>query len=109
MNIIDTYKNLLNYSRKAKRAEYILVNWGGIFILFFILFVLASQGFSEESLSIFSLILVLLFIPVTITTSIARCHDIGWSGWYLLLQFIPLVNIYIGIALLFFPSKNTNL
>ena len=71
----------------------------------FVIFILDIQGFSEESLGVIALILLLLLIPINITTAIARCHDLGWSGWCYLLVFVPVVNIIFPIVLLALPSK----
>ncbi|GBR16065.1 MULTISPECIES: DUF805 domain-containing protein [Asaia] len=52
-------------------------------------------------------LLISLFVLIaTISASIRRCHDCGWSGWAALLLLIP----FIGIAVLFFmkgdPDEN---
>ena len=105
MDLINNYKFLLDSSRKAKRFEYFLVSWCGLFFIAFVIFILDIQGFSEESLGVIALILLLLLIPINITTAIARCHDLGWSGWWYLLVFVPVANIILPIALLALPSK----
>jgi uncharacterized membrane protein YhaH (DUF805 family) len=33
--------------------------------------------------------------------SMKRCHDVDKSGWFSLLLFIPLVNLFLGLYLLF--------
>tara|TARA_B100000780_G_scaffold241017_1_gene183357 strand:+ start:519 stop:836 length:318 start_codon:yes stop_codon:yes gene_type:complete len=104
MDIINYYKYLLDYSRKAKRSEYIIVSFG-ILSLVAIGAILGSQGFSEDALMFIMVILYLLWIPISITTTIARCHDLGWSGWYILWSFIPIANLIFGICLLALPSK----
>jgi len=105
MNLFNNYKDLLDSSRKAKRLEYFLVSWCGLMFIAFVIFSLELQGFSEESLGVIALILLLLLIPINITTAIARCHDLGWSGWWYLLVFVPVANIILPIALLALPSK----
>jgi hypothetical protein len=34
-------------------------------------------------------------------TTIQRCHDIGWSGWAVLLNFIPFVNLFVMLMWIF--------
>jgi uncharacterized membrane protein YhaH (DUF805 family) len=50
-------------------------------------------------------VLVLLgYIPLfvlMILTAIQRCHDLGWSGWIVLLSFIPLINLPIMLMWIF--------
>ena len=43
------------------------------------------------------MLLVIAFFPALFTVTIRRLHDIGKSGWMLLLMFIPLVNFILMI------------
>jgi uncharacterized membrane protein YhaH (DUF805 family) len=36
---------------------------------------------------------------------VSRFHDIGWSGWFVLLMFVPLVDILALIFLLIMPGQ----
>ena len=47
----------------------------------------------------------LIGIPMIITGGIRRLHDRNHSGWYLLLAFVPLVNLAMILYLLFAPGK----
>jgi uncharacterized membrane protein YhaH (DUF805 family) len=47
----------------------------------------------------------LLQTYVVIIAGIRRLHDLNRSGWYLLLAFIPLVNLIMFIYLLAAPGK----
>ncbi len=38
-------------------------------------------------------VLSLVLLVPNLAVSVRRCHDIGWSGWRLLLGFIPLVQL----------------
>ena len=42
---------------------------------------------------------ILYFFPLFFSLMIRRLHDIGKSGWYFLLVFIPLVNFFIILCL----------
>jgi uncharacterized membrane protein YhaH (DUF805 family) len=44
-------------------------------------------------------------IYLVIIAGIRRLHDLNKSGWYLLLAFIPIVNIIMILYLLFAPGK----
>lgn len=39
-----------------------------------------------------------------IAMAIKRCHDRDKSGWWLLLGFIPIVNVYVLVSLYFLPG-----
>jgi uncharacterized membrane protein YhaH (DUF805 family) len=43
--------------------------------------------------------------PLTICIGIQRLHDLGKSGWFLLLAFVPLLNIVMMLYLLLSAGK----
>ncbi|MBR3631693.1 MAG: DUF805 domain-containing protein [Elusimicrobiaceae bacterium] len=54
---------------------------------------------------------VLMFLAqlALIPTQIKRLHDIGWSGWIILLALIPGINLILGLGLfLFSGTKGPN-
>lgn len=54
-------------------------------------------------------VLISLAQLALIPTQIKRLHDIGWSGWIILLALIPGVNLILGIGLfLFSGTKGPN-
>lgn len=42
---------------------------------------------------------------VTLTATIRRWHDLGYSGWFILIQYVPLANIWGFIMLLFIKGN----
>ena len=40
----------------------------------------------------------------SVSFSVQRLHDIGWSGWLVLLNFVPFVNIVFPFLMLFMPG-----
>lgn len=44
------------------------------------------------------------FIVFSIIVGIQRLHDMDKSGWLWLLNFIPLVNLYVMVLVIFFPG-----
>jgi Protein of unknown function (DUF805) len=41
---------------------------------------------------------------INLVLTIGRFHDIGLSGWWTLLTFIPIVNLFVLLFLLLWPS-----
>lgn len=75
------------------------VIWISIFIIVLIYCFNYIAGFENtKAYDINRLILLLLIISSTIYSSVAvhvkRCHDIGRSGWFVMLYLIPIVNIW---------------
>ncbi len=90
MSFMDSTKTCFQKSftiqGRASRSEY----W------FFYLFIIIAQiglgvvdGVAGTPLSL----LVLALLPAIICVSIRRMHDVGKSGWLLLIALIPLVNL----------------
>ncbi|BAQ77248.1 uncharacterized protein POS17_5554 [Pseudomonas sp. Os17] len=46
------------------------------------------------------------FIVVSIQISVQRLHDLGWSGWLWLLNFVPIVGSIFPLVLMVSPGSN---
>ena len=100
MAIIDGLRRWKDYSGRSDRKQF----WW--FYLFFVISIFICLAISLifisllllldlNSLGMFSLIfayLYLLFVPSMIALLIRRMHDVGKSGWFIL---IPLYNFYL--------------
>lgn len=90
---VDFWKNYVNFSGRSRRAAY----WYVVLMSLIIGIVLYAVGFAVPAV----MMLYYLYSLATLIPSIALCvrrlHDIGKSGWWWLLCFVPLVG---GIILL---------
>ena len=104
MNLIEAVKsvlhNYMNFSGRARRSEY----W--YWVLAIVLFSIAMShllmvgkmvlgGFPIMT-NVYTIVVSLLSISVTIR----RLHDIGKSGWWYVLNFIPFIGALIFLILL---------
>ena len=68
----------------------------------------AILGYGDGFLFAAAGVLIWLWVPfqiyVVIVAGIRRLHDLGRSGWYLLLAFIPLLNVVMLLYLIFAPG-----
>lgn len=87
------FKKYQNTKGRASRSEYW---WFYLFCIFLNIIACIIDLAIEES--IFTNLVGILLICPSITVGVRRLHDIGKSGWYLL---IPIYNIY----LLCLPSQ----
>ena len=90
-------KNYVVFEGRASRSEY------GWFILFLYLLILATGLIGGPEILKFT-ILPLIFPIISLT--VRRIHDIGKSGWWFLLVFVPGVIIIIPIILLIIDGED---
>jgi uncharacterized membrane protein YhaH (DUF805 family) len=90
MNGFEYFKLALSrysdFEGRSRRSEY----W--YFSLFYVVsMVLVSSFFGRFGIFLMMFVCVLGFIP-SLAVTIRRLHDIGKSGWYYLITFIPLIG-----------------
>ena len=112
MNFVDAVKSAFarfaDFATRSSRSEY----WW--FMLFYFLvglvvspieftieFSVFGQGMEMTS-GIIDLLVFLVFIVPTISVTGRRLHDIGRSGWWLLIVLIPLIG---ALILLYWAVK----
>ena len=101
--IENVFRNFINFSDRASRSEY----WW--FQLFFFV-ALATADFIDEMFAItldgpediFGSIAFLGLIIPNLAVTVRRLHDLGYSGWFILLVFIPCLGSIIGLVILVF-------
>lgn len=86
-----------DFSTRARRKEY----W--FFVLFNFLAVVAcaildgilGSTFEGQNVGIITLIYELFVLIPAIAVSVRRLHDIGRTGWWILISIIPLVGVIV--------------
>jgi len=96
---IQVLKNYVTFSGRARRSEY----W--YFVLFnliasVVLGVLDAIMQVAGGVGFLGLLYTLAVLLPTIAVGVRRMHDIGKSGWWLLLPIIPLVGLIVMIVFL---------
>lgn len=98
MKIMDWYlavlKNYAGFSGRARRKEY----W--MFVLFNMIFAIVAMildnvlGIAMEGIGygpIYGLYLLAIIIP-SLAVGVRRLHDVGKSGWMMLIALIPIIG-----------------
>lgn len=93
-----------DFSGRARRKEY----WMFILFNFVISCVLAVIFGRLLNVSWVSGLYSLAVLVPSIAVSVRRLHDIGKSGWWLLLSLIPIVNLYLIYLLCVDSQPDTN-
>lgn len=120
--LIQLFKDSFNYKGRFSRSEFAIIYFGmiGIMIvfwcIFFVLFAVISTILHlEPSPNLLTfliwapLILYLIFhVYIVIGAGVRRLNDMGWSGWLIILAFLPCTNIIMLILLLATPGKQFN-
>ena len=90
---VDVFKKTFDFSGRSRRKEF----W--LFVLFTTLisialsFVDAIAGLElTEDLGVLGGLFSLLIIIPSISVTVRRLHDIGRSGWWFLLAFVPIIG-----------------
>jgi uncharacterized membrane protein YhaH (DUF805 family) len=87
---LKVFNQYFDFSGRARRKEFWIFNLVSLLITWTLQFLDVAFGTFYFSIvaSIYSL---LVFIP-GLAVSIRRLHDIGKSGWYILLVFLPFIG-----------------
>ncbi|MEO8574281.1 MAG: DUF805 domain-containing protein [Pyrinomonadaceae bacterium] len=98
---LKVLQNYANFQGRARRKEYwFFVLFNAIFaVIAMILDNLFGLTFKDSGTGPFYLLYVLATLIPGLAVSVRRLHDIGKSGWFMLLALIPCVG---GIILLIF-------
>lgn len=102
---IAAMKKAFNFSDRSRRKEY----W--MFILFTLIFsivltiidTVAGLEIAEDMGILSTLFSIILIIP-TLSVTVRRLHDVGKSGWWVLISLIPIIGF---IVLLVFTVKDS--
>jgi uncharacterized membrane protein YhaH (DUF805 family) len=92
-------ENYADFNGRARRTEF----WMFALINFVVAIVLGSIGYIIGT-SILSTIYSLAVIVPGIAVSVRRLHDIGKSGWWWLIVFVPIIG---GIVLIVFAVMDS--
>lgn len=94
--VSSAFSNYINFQGRARRSEY----WYFalfLFVVSIVTFFIDVAIVGLERLGPVNTIFSLATIVPSLAVSVRRLHDIGRSGWFLLLILIPLIGIIVLI------------
>lgn len=97
-------ENYCNFTGRASRSEFWWYTLFTAIVGFAIGFILGIFGAGQTTVQIFQCIIGLVLLLPGLGVAIRRLHDIGKSGWWILLGLIPLVG---AIVLLIWYCKDS--
>lgn len=111
MTLFDYYKlfwqKTFNFTSRSRRKEYwaaTLFNSIFIFIFLAIVFIINDYSISRILYFLYGIFILITFIP-NLSLCIRRLHDVGKSGWFYLLGFIPIIGLWPAALILFVDSE----
>ena len=100
------WQRAFNFTGRSRRKEY----WAAtLFNSIFIFIFLSSIFIEDHSISKILYFLYVIFILIiaipNLSLCIRRLHDVGKSGWFYLIGFIPIINLWPVALILFVDSE----
>lgn len=88
--------NYANFDGRARRKEYWMFTLINSLILFGLIAISVAITLTSDAFGFLSLyfIYILAMIIPSLAVSVRRLHDIGKSGWYYLVAFIPFIGTF---------------
>lgn len=103
---ISVLKNFKDFESRAQLAEYWYFVLFSVIISVALTFVDGAIGLYDPSLGLgllSGIYTLVVFVP-GIAVAVRRLHDIGKSGWWLLIVLIPIIGL---IIVIFFMVQNS--
>ena len=101
--IILFFKNYVNFSGRSTRSEF----WWWELVNIIISGALYALSLATESTLLYSLWGLAILVP-GLALSIRRMHDIGKSGWWILISLVPFAGVFIYLYLCAKASDGSN-
>lgn len=107
---LEAFRKFATFSGRARRKEYWMFVLFNMIISIILTVVDAATGTLNPVLGMGLLsgfYTVIVLIPALALT-VRRLHDIGRSGWWLLILFIPLIGAIVFLVFTVMDSKDEN-
>jgi hypothetical protein len=88
--ISNGFTKIFDYRGTAKRFEY----WYFVLFSYFSIFIVGAIGGSSSALQGLSGIYAFCLIPCLLSCQVRRMHDVGKSGWFIL---VPIYSLYLYV------------
>jgi uncharacterized membrane protein YhaH (DUF805 family) len=119
--MLNFFKKYGSFKGRCSRLDYLKLHILGIILciifglIFGLIFDIAEKSYADiiKDSYIFMYFLLLpfgiAFSFLSIATAVRRFHDFNYNGYSFFLMFIPIIHLFILLALLFYPgNKETN-
>lgn len=98
------WKGFVDFSGRSRRLDY----WTAVLFNMVVFFLIAMLEIATIGVPIISLLFILASILPSLAIAVRRMHDIGRSGLWVILAFVPLVGIVYFIFTLLDSQPGAN-
>jgi len=93
-----------DFKGRSRRAEYWMVTLFNMVLAAVLLGLFSVMDLYSIGAGLWGLYIVASLVP-SLALTVRRLHDVGRSGWFFLLMFIPVINLWPAILVMFIDSK----
>ena len=94
--------SIFSFRGRIRRTAYWLIS----FALNLLLLPINMSGENvSDGVVIYTLLILIPVLWICLASAAKRSHDLGKSGWSVILLFIPIINLILGIYLAFFKGE----
>ncbi len=105
---LPEYADLKVLSAKGRIGRVRYLGWSMALMLAFLPLggvILGSFTLSDTLAGLLTMVACVAMVVVGVCIGVQRLHDIGWSGWLWLLNFVPVVGSVFALLMLFMPGS----
>ena len=91
---LEALKKYADFNSRARRKEYWMFILFNMIIAIFVIVIDNVLGLSYKASGfgpLYGIYMLVMLIP-SISVAVRRLHDIGKSGWWMLISFIPIIG-----------------
>jgi len=90
---LDVFKKTLDFKSRSRRKEYwMFILFTSIISIVLSIIEIALSLEIAADIGLLSTIFTLIILIPSLSVTVRRLHDIGRTGWWLLLSFIPILG-----------------
>lgn len=103
---LDAMRRSVDFAGRSTRSQY----WLFMLVYFVILLALTILDgvlgtLTEDGIGLFNTLAILAHLFAALSLTVRRLHDIGRSGWWILIGFVPLLGLIVLIVFACQPSQ----